>query len=79
MEYLDAARKLKERIRDERLHPSMAGAADSLDIAYLIGSQLARNGDKRARPYLQQVVKASPWHVRAWVRLAQTWFPNVRG
>lgn len=38
---------------------------------YLIGSQLAINGDRSAMKYLWPVIRRRPWHVKAWVRLLQ--------
>lgn len=53
--------------------PAAAGASGDagLAISYLIGSQLARNGDRRARRYLWPVLARRPWHWRAWLRLGQ--------
>lgn len=45
---------------------------DETSMAYLIGSQLARNGDNRAKRYLWSAIKQRPWHWRAWARLAQS-------
>jgi len=44
----------------------------SAAAAYMLGSQLLRNGDPRARDYLLQAVRLRPWHWRAWIRLAQS-------
>jgi len=41
---------------------------------YMMGSQLARNGDPRARSYLVSVLKRRPTHARAWIRLLQVVF-----
>lgn len=38
---------------------------------YLIGSQLARNGDRSALNYLWPVIRHRPWHLKAWIRLLQ--------
>ncbi|EMI17903.1 glycosyl transferase, group 2 family protein [Rhodopirellula maiorica SM1] len=40
---------------------------------YLIGSQLAINGDPSAATYLWTVIRQRPWHLKAWVRLFQVW------
>ena len=45
---------------------------DGSETAYLIGSQLARRGDRRACRYLWNVIRRKPWHLRAWGRLFQT-------
>ncbi|MEQ9411992.1 MAG: glycosyltransferase family A protein [Fuerstiella sp.] len=38
---------------------------------YLIGSQLAMNGDRDALRYLWPVIRQRPWHLKAWIRLLQ--------
>jgi hypothetical protein len=38
---------------------------------YLIGSQLAINGDRSALGYLWPVIRRQPWHWKAWVRMLQ--------
>ncbi|GHC05599.1 hypothetical protein GCM10010080_19320 [Thermomonas carbonis] len=70
-ECMDEARKLTEQIRAERCGPQISGAVKGLGVTYLIGSQLVKNGDKRAIGYLRQVVAARPMHWRAWFRLVQ--------
>lgn len=70
-ECLDEARKLMENIRSERLGSQISGIDKSPEITYLIGSQLVKNGDRRAIGYLRQVITARPMHWRAWVRLVQ--------
>ena len=47
---------------------------------YLIGSQLAMNGDRGAIRYLWPVVCRRPWHLKAWIRLLQasTGFGGLR-
>ena len=42
---------------------------------YFIGEALRRNGDERARAYLMRAVRSCPLHAKAWLRLAQTFFP----
>lgn len=68
---LAAARALSDRIRadGDRAENESSG---SVDIAYLIGSQLAQNGDARARSYLWRVLRAKPWHGRALLRVLQS-------
>lgn len=39
---------------------------------YFIGEALRRNGDPRARKYLVRAIRSCPFHVKAWIRLAQT-------
>lgn len=41
---------------------------------YFIGEALRQNGDARARSYFRRSLGACPLHVKAWIRLAQTWF-----
>jgi len=38
---------------------------------YFIGEALLRNGDRRAREYLRDAIRADPLHWRAWIRYAQ--------
>jgi glycosyltransferase involved in cell wall biosynthesis len=47
-------------------------------LTYLLGSQLVVNRDARARRYLWQVLRAQPWHWKAWVRLLQSYSPAGR-
>ncbi len=68
---LEEARRLSAQLRQ----PGAGGtehriAADA--AAYLLGSQLTRNRDSRARRYLWQVLRSRPWHWKAWVRLLQS-------
>lgn len=42
------------------------------EMSYIIGAQLAQNGDPRARKYLWDVLRRRPWHWRAWVRVLQS-------
>jgi glycosyltransferase involved in cell wall biosynthesis len=41
------------------------------DGLYFIGEALRRNGDRRAREYLRDAIRADPLHWRAWFRYAQ--------
>jgi glycosyltransferase involved in cell wall biosynthesis len=59
--------QIQEAKRAGRFRPD--GEAES---QYLIGSQLACNGDPRAAQYLWQVLRRRPWHLKAWVRLVQS-------
>jgi glycosyltransferase involved in cell wall biosynthesis len=53
--------------------------ADSDAAAYLLGSQLTRNGDPRGRTYLWQVLRSQPWHWKAWIRMGQSLLSPRRG
>lgn len=67
--WLEACARLGARIRDGR---ELAPGPHGYDIDYLIGSQLTRNRDARARAYLWATIRRSPWHWRAWLRLLQS-------
>jgi hypothetical protein len=66
--YLEEAERLSAEVSATRGGQDRAAAAAA---AYLLGSQLLRNGNPRARDYLWQAVRLHPWHWRAWLRLAQ--------
>ena len=68
--FLEEARQLSERVRADGGGGAERGA--SAAAAYLLGSQLYRNGNPRARDYLWQAIRLRPWHWRAWLRLAQS-------
>jgi glycosyltransferase involved in cell wall biosynthesis len=51
---------------------------DTSVMAYLIGSQLAQSGDRRAVKYLWTVIRQRPWHWRAWARLVQSQIMGLR-
>jgi hypothetical protein len=71
---LDRAQVLSNCIRETKSTDRKERARGGLDVHYLIASQLVSNGDTRARTYLWQVVRGRPWHWRAWIRLAQSYF-----
>jgi len=71
---LEQAQALKESILRSKSSAKHSSKHGSLDINYLIASQLVANGDKRARRYLRRVLRIRPWHWRAWARLAQSFF-----
>lgn len=67
---LSQAAALTEKIRSGEV--DRTGDAERVRATqYLIGSQLAMNGDRSAIGYLWPVVRQRPWHVKAWVRLLQ--------
>jgi glycosyltransferase involved in cell wall biosynthesis len=66
--YLEEAARLSAQVATSPGREDRAAAAAA---AYLLGSQLLRNGNPRARQYLWQAVRLYPWHWRAWLRLAQ--------
>ncbi|MGQ0799758.1 MAG: glycosyltransferase family 2 protein [Pseudomarimonas sp.] len=71
---LSRAQALADEIRMAKVAHGDQRARGSLEIHYLIASQLVSNGDPRARAHLWQVIVGRPWHWRAWVRLAQSFF-----
>jgi hypothetical protein len=68
---LAEALELRERLRDAGARASR-NSAQRAAAAYFLGSQLTRNLDRRARPYLLQAIKLQPWHLKSWLRLAQS-------
>ncbi len=74
-ETLLKARLLAERVRNGDWSAAGDPRDSGLEIAYLLGSQLVRNGDPRARRYLLGVIASCPWHWRAWIRLVQSGLP----
>lgn len=66
---LSEATELARQLREGNRPAARDGA---LEIDYLLGSQLARNRDPRARRYLARVLRKRPWHMKAWLRLAQS-------
>jgi len=73
-ENLDQAQALANCIRGAKSTDGKQRASGSLEVHYLIASQLVSNGDVRARTYLWRVIRGRPWHWRAWIRLAQSFF-----
>lgn len=75
---LESARQLSAEVRASK--DGRRGSSTAHEISYLIGSQLVRNRDIRARHYLLDVVRARPLHWRAWARLTQSimqgWYGN---
>lgn len=69
--FLRQGRQLTARLRSSRHQGSLSDDGSRMEMAYLIGSQLATRRDRRACRYLWQVLRAKPWHWRAWVRFAQ--------
>ncbi|MFV0444356.1 MAG: glycosyltransferase family 2 protein [Planctomycetaceae bacterium] len=69
---LAEARVLRDAIASRRNSSGAARGTAGSAMNYLLGSQLLRNGDRRARRYLLATIRRSPWHWRAWVRLAQS-------
>lgn len=69
--FLAEAQALTTSILNGRRSSSTAQASE-LDMAYLLGSQLVRHGDRRGAKYLWQVLRQRPWHWKAWARMAQS-------
>jgi hypothetical protein len=63
----DIAGQVRLRSAAGRVH-----SAPSREISYIIGTQLAVRGDRRARRYLWSVLRRCPWHWRAWARVVQS-------
>jgi glycosyltransferase involved in cell wall biosynthesis len=74
---LSEAAALGEELRSRRGGMPKEPSGE-LAVAYLVGSQLAKNRDARARDYLWQVLRARPWHWKAWIRLAQSYAGAAR-
>ncbi|MBL8848404.1 MAG: glycosyltransferase family 2 protein [Planctomycetaceae bacterium] len=68
---LQQAAGLAASIRETR-QTGRSGARPAPEMLYIIGTQLARNGDPRAASYLWSIVRRRPWHWRAWARLLQS-------
>jgi len=73
-ELLDEARQLCDATIESIGMQRADSEPDRHAINYMIGSQLAQNGDPRARAYLLRVLKTRPTHARAWIRLIQATF-----
>jgi glycosyltransferase involved in cell wall biosynthesis len=69
---LEEAMQLTRELRSERSGRAPPDRSAMLAMSYLLGSQLAKNRDARARSYLYPVLASQPWHWKAWVRLAQS-------
>ncbi|MCC9601227.1 glycosyltransferase [Stieleria sp. JC731] len=75
--WLDKAAELSACIRSElgqgRLAKPESGneRTNQIRIDYLIGSQLVKNRDARGKQYLARVLRRSPAHVKAWLRMVQ--------
>jgi glycosyltransferase involved in cell wall biosynthesis len=67
--HLFAAEKLCKTIPQAR-HGSSTGRST---MAYLIGTTLKQQGDRRARGYFWQAITLNPWNWRAWCRLLTVW------
>jgi glycosyltransferase involved in cell wall biosynthesis len=75
--FLAEADHLRSIIIAQRQSPNPSSAKLSvrhsqLAMNYVIGTQLVRNKDIRARAYLQSVLRERPWHWKAWIRLGQS-------
>lgn len=70
--YLEQAAELASIIRSEKHQTLHVDARTRAWGLYRIGTTLARQGDSRARDYFWQTIQTQPWHVRAWIRLFQS-------
>lgn len=71
--WLEQAEALRTEVRMRNKAGKGVASSAEAAAAYLLGSQLWRNGDANARVYLWQAIKARPWFLRAWVRMIQTY------
>jgi glycosyltransferase involved in cell wall biosynthesis len=58
--------------------PGRAATSRSSAMSYIIGTQLARRGDRRAYGYLWSVLRQRPWDWRAWARIVQSGWNSRR-
>jgi glycosyltransferase involved in cell wall biosynthesis len=72
-QYLEQAAELATIIRSEKHQTQHISARTKAWGLYRIGTTLARQGDSRARDYFWQTIQTQPWHVRAWIRLFQSY------
>lgn len=70
--YLLQAQELTAEIVAARKAGNIVSCGDST-LNYLIGSQLASRGDRRAARYLWSVLRQKPWHWKSWIRLGQAY------
>jgi len=76
-ELLAQAANLTSEVKRSYL-PGRDAAARSPAMSYIIGTQLARRGDRRAYGYLWSVLRQRPWDWRAWARLVQSGWNSRR-
>jgi hypothetical protein len=69
-QFLSQAKELTEQIRSGA-HTGRHGATEVHTTRYLIGTQLARQGNVRALRYLLPIVLRQPWNVKVWFRIVQ--------
>jgi glycosyltransferase involved in cell wall biosynthesis len=58
--------------------PGRTATTRSPAMSYIIGTQLARRGDRRAYGYLWSVLRRRPWDWRAWARIMQSGWNSLR-
>ncbi len=76
---LEQAQSLRSQLlARKKSNKAQNGNANSMKVAYLLGSQLVHNKDARARAYLLSVLKSRPWHMKAWFRLVQSYLTGQR-
>jgi hypothetical protein len=75
---LEEAMQLTRELRSGAGDRALADHSAMLAMSYLLGSQLAKNRDARARTYLYPVIASRPWHWKAWVRLVQSFLLSRR-
>lgn len=75
VEYLKEAEAISAQLRLKRR--SAPGKKVDTTLYYMIGSRLAREGQRAAREYLWPVVLRKPWHWKAWIRLIQSYWTQI--
>lgn len=70
--YLEQAAELASIIRSQKHQTQHVNPRTRAWGLYRIGTTLARQGDSRARGYFWQTIQTQPWHLRAWIRLFQS-------
>ena len=64
---LAQAKQIRQGLGDTPSHRQKATSGN-----YFIGEALRRNGNPRCRAYLAEAIKACPWSLKSWLRLAQS-------
>lgn len=76
-ELLKQAAELTANVKRDYV-PGRGATSRSAAMSYIIGTQLARQGDRRAYGYLWSVLRRRPWDWRAWARILQSGWNSRR-